>query len=174
MLSCRAQATQPTRPCRGLGVVVVPRAGDAAEAEVPEKSVYVAEGILGEAWAEATCGSILDRPYSFQMALLIIWLYWKLYLFAVECSSRQGSSFSSTMLRTAFKSRRATPVVEKTVADEACPTTAGFCRAMLAKPRSCGTSGCLLPSSTHTRGHELRNLRSSLCVTPLALQFRSS
>ena len=87
VLSCRAQATQPTRPCRGLGVVVVPRAGDAAEAEVPEKSVYVAEGILGEAWAEATCGSILDRPYSFQMALLIIWLYWKLYLFAVECSS---------------------------------------------------------------------------------------
>ncbi|OLP80159.1 Protein YIPF5 [Symbiodinium microadriaticum] len=65
-------------PERGLGVVVVPRAGDAAEAEVPEKSVYVAEGILGE-----------------------------------------GSSFSSTMLRTAFKSRRATPVVEKTVADEA-------------------------------------------------------
>lgn len=65
-------------PERGLGVVVVPRAGDAAEAEVPEKSVYVAEGILGE-----------------------------------------GSSFSSTMLRTAFKSRRATPVVKKTVADEA-------------------------------------------------------
>eukprot|EP00439_Symbiodinium_sp_Y106_P028891 s5168_g3.t1 len=65
-------------PERGLGVVVVPRAGDSAEAEVPEKSVYVAEGILGE-----------------------------------------GSSFSSTMLRTAFKSRRATPVVKKTVADEA-------------------------------------------------------
>ena len=30
-------------------MVVVPRAGDSAEAEVPEKSVYVAEGILGEA-----------------------------------------------------------------------------------------------------------------------------
>ncbi|CAE7331870.1 yipf5 [Symbiodinium pilosum] len=62
----------------GLGVVIVPRAGESIPAELPEKSVYVAEGIMGE-----------------------------------------GASFSSTMVRTAFKLRKASTVVKKTVSNQA-------------------------------------------------------
>ena len=92
--------------CRGLGVVIVPRAGESAQAEAPEKSVYVADRILGEAGFKLQARIPLSIP-----------------LFAVLSAAYfrpwQGASFSSTMLRMAFQSRRASTVVKQTVSDKA-------------------------------------------------------